>query len=158
MRELLRNLPAYRAAGVAYVLTPADEPLPGSRTTFSLVFGSPSTRIYHLAGARPYFTASNPACTIRTGSREAVRLRCPGPVVLVRRETDLRGWRADVDGHRARLQRIDGLFQGVTVPAGTHRITFVYSPPYVGWGFAAFAAGCAWLVLSGTATRMRART
>src|SRR5207237_9257352 len=59
VRELLRNLPTYRAAGVAYVLTPAEEPLPGSRTTFSLVFRSPSTRIYHLPGARPYFPPSN---------------------------------------------------------------------------------------------------
>jgi hypothetical protein len=150
VQELLRNLPAYRAVGVAYVLTPAGEPLPQSRTTFSLVFRSPSTRIYSLAGSIPYFTASSPACTIRTKARDDVQLSCPTPALLVRRETDLRGWRADIDGHAARLKRIDGLFQGVKVPAGTHRITFDYSPPYIGWGFAALAAGCAWLLLAGT--------
>jgi hypothetical protein len=148
VRELLRNLRAYRAAGVAYVLTPADEPLPGSRETFHLVFRSPSTRIYHLVGVSPYFTASIPACTIRAESRTAVQLWCPRPALLVRRETHLRGWRAEIDGHPAPVQRIDGLFQGVVVTGGKHRITFDYSPPHIGWGFAAFAIGWASLLLA----------
>src|SRR5207248_9518761 len=103
VRGLRRNLPAYRAAGVADALTPADEALPRSRRTFTLVFRSPSTRIYHLAGATPYFTASSPACTLRTKTRDVVQLSCPGPAPLARLETALRGWRAGVDGHRPPL-------------------------------------------------------
>jgi hypothetical protein len=145
-RELLSNLPGYRAAAVAYVLTPLDEPLPQSRTTFTQVFRSPTTRIYRLAGAKPYFTASR-ACSVRPESREAAELSCPAATLLIRRETDLPGWRSKIDGRSARIQRVDGLFQGVTVPAGTHRVTFDYASPHVGWGWIAFAAGCAWLLL-----------
>jgi len=64
VRELLRNLPAYRAASVAYVVTPAAHPL-SRRPTFTLAFRNPSTRIYRLAGATPYFTSA-PACAVRT--------------------------------------------------------------------------------------------
>jgi hypothetical protein len=152
VQELLRNLPAYRATSVAYVLTPAGETLPESRTTFSLVFRSPSTWIYRLAGTSPYFTASLPACTVEPKSRNAVQVSCPRPARLIRRETDLRGWTAHIDGRPARVQRFDGLFQSVTVAAGTHRITFAYSPPHIWWGFAAFAAGCAWLLAASAVT------
>ena len=48
--ELLRNRAGYRAAGVAYVLTPAGNPLPAG---FALVFRSPTTWIYRLTGAEP---------------------------------------------------------------------------------------------------------
>src|SRR5262249_4653042 len=143
VRELLRNLPGYRAAAVAYVLTPVDEALPESRTTFSLVFRSATTRIYRLAGARPYFTAAR-TCPVRTESRYTVELSCPAAALLVRRETDLPGWRSKIDGRSAPIQRVDSLFQGVMVPAGTHRVTFGYASPQVGWGWLAFAAGCAW--------------
>jgi hypothetical protein len=147
VQELLRNLPAYRAASVAYVLTPAADVLP-RRGRFTLAFRSPTTRIYRLAGATPYFTSS-PGCTVRATTRDAVQLSCPRAARVVRRETYLRGWSARVDGRPARVQRFDGLFQAVDVPAGTHRITFAYSPPYSWWGVAAFAAGCIWLVASG---------
>jgi hypothetical protein len=141
VRELLRNLPAYRAAGVSYVLTPADRTLP-----LELVFRSPSARIYRLTGAAPYFTASG--CTIETRSRSDVQISCAHSTVLVRHETELPGWSAEIDGRRAPVRRIDRLFQAVAVGSGTHRVTFGYSPPSIGWGFAAFAAGCAWLVLA----------
>ena len=144
VRELLRNLPAYRAASVAYVVTPAAHPL-SRRVTFTLAFRNPSTRIYRLAGATPYFTSA-PACAVRTTARDDVQLACPRPARLVRRETYLRGWSARVDGHPAHVRRFDRLFQAVTVPAGAHRITFAYAPPYAWWGLAAFAAGCAWLL------------
>jgi Bacterial membrane protein YfhO len=144
LEELLRNLPAYRAASVAYVLTPADQALPQSRA-FTLALRSPSTRIYRLAGTTPYFTSS-PSCTVRPTTRNSVQLSCPRAARLVRRETYLRGWTARVDGRPTPVQRFDRLFQAVTVTAGTHRITFAYSPPHTWWGVAALVAGCAWLL------------
>ena len=86
-----------------------------------------------------------------------MQLSCPRAARLVRRETYLPGWTARVDGRPERVQRFAGLFQAVTVTAGTHRITFAYSPPYIGWGFAAFAAGCAWLLLAGASGRRKRR-
>ena len=70
--ELLRNRAGYRAAGVAYVLTPAGNPLPAG---FALVFRSPTTWIYRLAGAEPLVTA--PGCTV-TADEDTARLVCSG--------------------------------------------------------------------------------
>jgi len=154
-QELLRNLPAYRAAGVAYVLTPAAHP-PAPSRSFTLAFRSPTTRIYRLAGTKPYFTA-DAACAVRATTRESVRLSCVRPARLVRRETYMRGWSARVDGDPAHVQRVGGVFQAVDVPAGTHRVTFTYSPPYIWWGVVAFAVGCAWLLGAGRLTSFKGR-
>jgi hypothetical protein len=143
--ELLRNLDGYRAAAVAYVLTPSGQALPQSADTFTLVFRSPSTWIYRLAGAAPYVQA--PGCRVTVRSRNDIGLSCRRRTSLVRRETDLPGWSASVDGHHARVQPFDGLFQSIAVGAGAHRITFSYRPPYVDWGYAAFAIGLGWLAL-----------
>jgi hypothetical protein len=156
VHELLRNLPAYRAASVAYVLTPAAHPLPKDRA-FTLAFRSATTRIYRLDGALPYFTAA-PGCTVRAPGRDSVQLECARRARLVRRETFMRGWSAQVDRHRAPVRRFAGVFQAVDVPAGSHRITFAYSPPYVWWGVAAFAAGCAWLLAAGFLTNYKGRS
>jgi hypothetical protein len=135
--ELLRNLAAYRAAGVAYVLTPAGRQLPAR---FTLVFRSPTTWIYHLPGADPLISA--PGCAV-VASAESARLTCRKRTLLVRRETALPGWHATLDGHAVPLQTVDGLFQALPVGPGSHRVTFSYSPPYLDWALAAFIAGCA---------------
>jgi hypothetical protein len=144
-QELLRNLAGYRAAGVKYVLTPAGQQLPSPN--FTLVDRGPSTWIYRLAGSAPYFTASDPRCTVTPEGRTAVRVACPGPAQLVRRETDLPGWSAEVDGRAVPVARADGLFQTVAVGQGSHRVTYSYAPPNVGWGAIAFIAGLVLLVL-----------
>jgi Bacterial membrane protein YfhO len=153
--ELFRNLAGYRAAAVAYVLVPASQPLRETPKAFKLVFRSPSTWIYHLAGAASYFTATNPDCPVRGKGRQSVMLSCPTPTVLVRRETDLPGWSVRVDGHPSRLHRFDDLFQAVKIEQGKHQVTFSYSPPHIRWGFVGFAAGCMWLILAPIAARRR---
>jgi hypothetical protein len=147
-QQLLGHLAGYRNASVTYVLTQAGQALPQSPSTFQLVYRSPSTWIYHLAGSAPYFTATTPGCAVRTEGRESVQLSCSARTVLVRRETDLPGWSAQVDGRPVSLRRSGDLFQAVSVGAGRHRVTFSYSPPNLDWGLLAFAAGCAWMLLS----------
>src|SRR5262249_22834784 len=154
-QELLRNLPAYQAASVAYVLTPRRHPLAHSRS-FTLAFRSSTTRIYRLAGTTPYFTA-NPACPGRATTRASLRLSCTRPARLGRRETYMRGWSARVDGRPAPVQRVGRLFQAVDIPAGSHRVTFAYSPPYMWWGVAAFVAGCTWLLAAGPLMNFKGR-
>jgi uncharacterized membrane protein YfhO len=46
------------------------------------------------------------------------------------------GWRADVDGTPAEVLRANGLFRGVRLGPGRHRVTFTYRP----WGVTAGAA------------------
>jgi hypothetical protein len=146
--ELLRNLAGYRAAAVAYVLAPAGRRLPAG---FSLVFRSPTTWIYRLRGASPLVSA--PGCTV-AATRDSARLSCRRRTVLVRRETALPGWHATLDGRRVTLRTVDGLFQALPVGPGSHRVTFSYSPPSIGWGLAAFALGLAVLCLQAVRTRM----
>jgi hypothetical protein len=109
-QEFTRNLDGFRAAGVRYVLTPPNAPLPASRSTFRLVFRSPSTWIYRLSGAAPYsprgdarsgLTGESPYSSpvqaerrscgekppTRAGARTwtANRCRCAGPTASSRR-------------------------------------------------------------------------
>ena len=82
---LIANLNNFRNAGVIYVLTLAGHPLPQSPGALQLVLRTPTTWIYHLAGASPYFTASNPRCQVNEHGRDVAQLSCSGPTTLVRR-------------------------------------------------------------------------
>jgi hypothetical protein len=153
--ELLHHLSGYRSVGVRYVLTPAQQSLPESPKTLRLVFRSPSTRIYRLAGAAPYYRA--PGCRMYSISPQSVSVVCPRPTTLVRRETWFAGWTARVNGKPAHIRRIDGLFQGVTVPAGSHRLTFSFLPPGMSWAVIGLLAGCALLCLPTVSRMVRRR-
>jgi membrane protein YfhO len=145
--ELERNLAGYREAGVKYVLTPAGQALASGGGAFTLVFRSASTWIYELAGSEPYFTASTPGCTITASGNTRARVSCTSPTTLIRRETEMPGWHASVDGRSVPIRRSDGLFQAIPVPAGTHVVSFSYLPPYIVWGLVGLVLGCGLVVL-----------
>ncbi len=157
-QELLGNLGSYRAAGVAYVLTPAGQRLPPEHGSLKLVYRSASSWIYHLTGSAPYFQLSNGACSTESAGDAAVRVACPTSVTLIRHETDLPGWSAAVDGHPVPVGQSGGVFQAVSVRSGVHQVTFSYSPPHIEWGYLGFLFGCAWLVVAPLAARRRAAT
>jgi hypothetical protein len=138
-QELLRNLAGYRAAGVSYILSPAGQRLGADAGALRLVDRTPTTDIYRLSGAAPYFSAAG--CEVRSRDRQSATVTCRSRSTLVRLETDLPGWSATVDGGNAPIHEVDGLFQSVTVPAGTHAVRFGYAPPAIGWGGLAFLAG-----------------
>ncbi len=150
--ELLRNLASYRQAGVQYVLTPPGQLIPAG--ALRLVERTPSASIYQLSGSASYFTTT-PACAHTGSGRESVQVSCPSPAVLVRRETYFPGWSASVDGHSVPIHEANGLFQAVTVGAGSHRITFRYWPPGFGWAIGGFVVGCLWLVAAAVVGRRR---
>ncbi len=155
--ELMRHVRGYRSAAVRYVLTPAGDPLQGTRRAFRLVFRSPTTSIYLLTRAGPYFGA--PGCQVASSERDSVRVLCPRSTTLVRRETWFAGWSAQVDGRPTPIRRVDGLFQAVTVPAGSHRVTFSFEPVGMDWALLGLLAGCALLLVPwapGRRTRARA--
>jgi hypothetical protein len=142
-QELLRHVRGYRSAAVRYVLTPAGHPLP-TRRAFRLVFRSPTTWIYQLNRAAPYFSAQG--CQVTSGSRASVQLVCPQSTTLIRRETWFAGWSAQLDGRPTSIRRFHGVFQAVTVPAGSHRISFSFEPVGMDWALLGALAGFALLV------------
>ncbi len=143
-QELMLHLAGYGQAGVRYVLAPAGQRLPTRRRGLKLVDRTPTTWIYEITHAAPFITATR--CRVSSVSFTGARVSCSRPTRLVRRETSLPGWTARVDGHVVRIGRVQGLFQSVTVPAGTHRITFSYMPVGMDWGLAGLLAGCALLL------------
>ena len=154
-QELLRHLDGYRSVGVSYVLTPARQSLPQSPSTFRLVFRSPTTRIYQLAGASQYFDA--PGCQVTSSDRQSAEVTCPQRTTLTRRETWLSGWSAAVDGQPTPIHRVDGLFQAIALPPGRHRITFSFVPPGMGWAGIGLLVGCALMLVPTFAGRLSRR-
>lgn len=153
-QELLRNLPAYQAAAVKYVILRPHYLLPAK--SFQLVFRSPTTWIFELKRLTPYFTASG-GCRVEPAGRTTAQLTCPGPAELIRRETFMPGWSAQVDGRDVPVRVQNGVFQAVSVPAGRHRVTYSFAPPYIGWGALGLAAGLVWLVAGGMVARRGGR-
>jgi hypothetical protein len=155
-QELIRHLDGYRSAAVRYVLMSAGHPLPATRGAFRLVLRSPTTWIYRLTRAAPYFGAAG--CQVTSGERDSVRLLCRRSTTLIRRETWFAGWSAQVDGRPTSIRRVDGIFQAVTVPAGSHRVTFSFEPVGIEWALLGLLAGCALLVAPwAPGLRIRAR-
>jgi hypothetical protein len=145
--ELFRNLAGYRAAGVAYVVIPSRLRLAGSNShTFTKVFSARNATVYRLAGADPYFTASGGACQVAPENRQAVRVSCSGPATLVRRETELPGWTARVDGHAVNIHKSRGIFQSIDLAGGSHVVTFNYRPPHMRLAYLALLLGFGWVV------------
>ena len=57
-----------------------------------------------------------------------VRTECPMEGLLVLRDSWYPAWIAFVDGKTIPISRINGCFRGVIVPAGEHKIRFLYRP------------------------------
>jgi hypothetical protein len=60
-----------------------------------------------------------------------VRTECPMEGLLVLRDSWYPGWKAFLDGKKIPISRINGCFRGVIVPAGEHKIRFLYRPTLV---------------------------
>lgn len=66
----------------------------------------------------------------------AVTVTATRPALLVLSQAWSPGWGARVAGRTVPVVRVDGLVQGVPVPAGTHRVAFTYHAPGLRAGFA----------------------
>lgn len=70
------------------------------------------------------------------------------PALLVAADTYAPGWTATVDGQRAPILRTNYAFRGVTIPAGTHVVRFLYRPASFRWGAAISLGTTAFAVLA----------
>jgi hypothetical protein len=84
----------------------------------------------------------------------------PGSSLLLFNQTWDPGWRASLDGTPLRVLRRDFSLIGASIPAGRHRLEFVYTDTSVLAGLAVSLAGLlgiAWLLASAHAQSARAR-
>ena len=98
----------------------------------------------------PGSPARRRSCTPRTTARSS-RPAPPGPGMLVVTESWAPGWHAVMGGEELKVERVDYLYRGVRVPAGTHIVEFTYRPLSwrIGWivslvAFVALLGGLLW--------------
>jgi hypothetical protein len=96
-------------------------------------------------------------CAVERRRSEEIVLRCTsergGYAVLL--EATAPGWSARLNGARAAVRRVEGLFRGVRIPPGSHEVVFRYRTPGLRAGAAiSLAAWLAWgAVLAATRRR-----
>ncbi|HQE91545.1 MAG TPA: YfhO family protein [Anaerolineae bacterium] len=67
-------------------------------------------------------------------NRAAFYVETSAPALLVLSDLLYPGWQATVDGKPTPIYSTDGLFRGVIVPAGAHRVEMRYFPSSLRWG------------------------
>lgn len=72
-------------------------------------------------------------------NRVVMDVSAPASGIVVFRDAFFPGWRVQVDNRDATVCRVDGLFLGVAVDGGRHRVEFRYLPPF--WFAVLVAAG-----------------
>lgn len=122
---------------------------PQNESRWRKAFEGSATDVYEFVGARPraevrggYAIEEGRAATDASGrtaglaeivarSANGVELNvvADAPALLILRESWAPGWLARVDGKKSPLLQVDGIFRGVEVPAGRHRVEFDYAPP-----------------------------
>lgn len=68
-----------------------------------------------------------------------IRVRAPGPGLLVLSELSYPGWQVSVDGRQANMLTHDGLFRAVEISQGEHQVKFTFYPRSVYGGSIIFA-------------------
>jgi hypothetical protein len=77
---------------------------------------------------------------IKSGQAE-VEVTSTNPGLLIVSEQYSPDWRAEIDGAETPVYAVDGIFRGVYIPAGQHKVIFTYEPMSlkVGSGLSLFA-------------------
>jgi hypothetical protein len=73
----------------------------------------------------------------------ALQVSAPDRCFVVVADTWAPGWNARIDGKPARVTLVDAALRGVPVPAGSHGLDLVYTPP--GWAIGRALAAIGWV-------------
>jgi hypothetical protein len=135
-KELARRL------GVRFFLARSDSPFDAQMAAdpeYRLIGHSDvAIRTYEYTRAvPPWRCEAGDAVPVRwEGERREFQLRTDGPGKFVLVEQFYPGWRAFIDAHPTPIERSDGTFQSIAVPAGVHTVSFLYRPTSVRIGAA----------------------
>lgn len=86
-------------------------------------------------------------------NQAAVGVDATRPAMVVVSQAWSAGWEARIDGRPAPVVRVDGLVQGVPVPAGSHRVVLAYRAPGLRAGFLIGLATLAILLVTGVVSK-----
>ena len=161
----VKNEQMLRRLGVRYVIThegSGSQPFLAKSPIFGRI--GPDDSFYqvyeYLRAVPPYGWEDGRADAVRVAAWKPerrdflVESERPGRFTFV--EQFYPGWRATVDGRPVAIERWDGTFQAIEVPAGAHRVRFLFRPPSVEIGGAISLAALAGLAVVVRADR-RAR-
>jgi hypothetical protein len=114
-----------------------------------LVYRGKNTDVFELSSVRPYFDSAE--CKVMPMTRDEVRAECPRAAHLVRLELAMSGWRAFVGEQEVGIQKVEDIFQEISLPEGVSTVRFVYAPTgvrpavWISTGtLVAILAGLAW--------------
>ena len=159
-QELSRNLSSYESVGVRYVVENSNgldvqgQPFPAAGTPPwptgpRLVHRDAFAEIWELPSTTPVFSLRAPTrghhgvgqplpprCAVSSRGWDQATVRCSAPSTLVRQVLSMPGWAAVSDRSSYRSVAVrgapDGLFQELSVPAGTTTFHFAFLPPHEG--------------------------
>ncbi len=74
-----------------------------------------------------------------------LQIQAKGPGLLVISEIDYPGWKVSVDGSPGQITAVVGLFRGVSLPGGEHKVILEFRPFLFTLGIG--ISGVAWVIL-----------
>ena len=128
---IARLLPNYEHAAVKYLLLPSSMSLAPSlaQAGLHLVQADTYVSIYQLPHPQMLFSATT-GCVVTSQSFDTATIHCRQAGHLLRREEFMPGWTATSHGHDVTVTRIEGLYQSVSLHAGTQTVSFSFLPPH----------------------------
>ena len=132
-REVLKHFKAYEGASVKYLLMPSSVVILPQLTKLGVkqVFKDSLAEIFQLPSPRPFFSTKSNSCSVTSTTVHSAKVVCAGSgTTLIRTELAMPGWKAFVNGKSVDLKVSDGVYQAVSVPAGTSTVTYSFLPPH----------------------------
>jgi hypothetical protein len=131
--EVVKHFKAYENASVKYLLIPSSVIINPKLTALGVkqVFKDSLATIYQMPYTRPFFTTSSSSCAVHSTGNNFATVNCPsGGATLLRTELSMKGWTASVNGKSVTITTVDGVYQRISLPAGTSSVEYKFFPPH----------------------------
>ena len=149
--QVVTHFKAYEDASVKYLLVPSSVIINPKLTALGVrqVFKDSLATIYQMPYTRPFFTTSSSSCTIQSTNNNLATVRCAsGGATLLRTELSMKGWTATVNGKAVPITTVDGVYQRITLPAGTSSVEYKFFPPHERYAILLGLLGGLFLIVS----------